>query len=106
MGVTSRIGAVFRLRRSRGGDGFRPHPAPSPGAPHKELGRRQPTRPASARSVEVPHTRVATSAVERLRENAPNAPIEVPLLIAQGLSDVVIDPSVNDAYVKERCAAG
>jgi len=43
---------------------------------------------------------------ERLRENAPNAPIDVPLLIAQGLADVVIDPSVNDAYVEERCAAG
>jgi alpha-beta hydrolase superfamily lysophospholipase len=43
---------------------------------------------------------------ERLRENAPNAPIAVPLLIAQGLADIVIDPSVNDAYVAERCAAG
>jgi acetyl esterase/lipase len=43
---------------------------------------------------------------DRLRENAPESPITVPLLIAQGLTDVVIDPSVNDAYVEERCAAG
>ena len=43
---------------------------------------------------------------ERLRENAPNAPIDVPLLIAQGLADDVIEPMVNDDYVAERCAAG
>ncbi len=43
---------------------------------------------------------------ERLQENAPNAQIDVPLLIAQGLTDSVIDPAVNDDYVAERCAAG
>lgn len=43
---------------------------------------------------------------ERLRENARTAPLAVPLLIAQGLTDIVINPSVNDAYVEERCAAG
>jgi hypothetical protein len=43
---------------------------------------------------------------ERLRENAPTAPTDLPLLIVQGLADVVIDPSVNDAFVKERCVAG
>ena len=43
---------------------------------------------------------------ERLRENAPDHLIDVPLLIAQGLTDAVVYPEVNDAYVAERCAAG
>lgn len=43
---------------------------------------------------------------ERLRENAPNSLVTAPLFIAQGLSDVVIDPVVNDDFVKAQCAAG
>lgn len=43
---------------------------------------------------------------QRLRENAPNGQIPVPLLIAQGTTDVVVFPEVNDDYVKERCSAG
>jgi hypothetical protein len=43
---------------------------------------------------------------QHLKENAPDAPIGVPLLIGQGLADVVVYPQVNDTYVDERCAAG
>jgi pimeloyl-ACP methyl ester carboxylesterase len=42
----------------------------------------------------------------RLEQNTPARPIQAPVLIAQGLSDVVVPPSVTDAYVEERCAAG
>jgi pimeloyl-ACP methyl ester carboxylesterase len=41
----------------------------------------------------------------RLEQNTPDAPIQAPVLIAQGLSDVVVPPSATDAYVNERCAA-
>jgi pimeloyl-ACP methyl ester carboxylesterase len=41
---------------------------------------------------------------EKLRENAPNLPIAVPLLVVQGLKDPVIPPSVTDAFVDQRCA--
>ena len=43
---------------------------------------------------------------ERLRENAPNQRIDLPVLVVQGLADAVIDPTVNDTYVDQRCAAG
>jgi pimeloyl-ACP methyl ester carboxylesterase len=42
----------------------------------------------------------------RLEENTPNGPIKAPVLIAQGLSDTVIPPSVTESYVEERCSAG
>jgi pimeloyl-ACP methyl ester carboxylesterase len=42
----------------------------------------------------------------RLEQNTPDGPIQAPVVIAQGLSDVVAPPSVTDAYVEERCAAG
>ncbi len=42
----------------------------------------------------------------RLAQNTPNRAIAAPVLIAQGLSDVVIPPRAMDDYVKERCAAG
>jgi pimeloyl-ACP methyl ester carboxylesterase len=42
---------------------------------------------------------------DRLRENAPNQPIDVPLLVIQGLDDAVVPPSVTDAFVDQRCAA-
>jgi pimeloyl-ACP methyl ester carboxylesterase len=42
----------------------------------------------------------------RLEQNTADAPIQAPVVIAQGLSDVVVPPSATDAYVEERCAAG
>jgi pimeloyl-ACP methyl ester carboxylesterase len=42
----------------------------------------------------------------RLEQNTPDRPIQAPVVIAQGLSDIVVPPSVTDAYVEERCAAG
>jgi dienelactone hydrolase len=43
---------------------------------------------------------------QRVKENNPTAPIAAPLLVAQGLSDDIIQPSVTDSYVQGRCAAG
>ncbi|WP_309112758.1 alpha/beta fold hydrolase [Saccharothrix sp.] len=42
----------------------------------------------------------------RLRENTPTGPIPAPLLVAQGGSDPLILPSVQDGYVRRRCATG
>ena len=42
----------------------------------------------------------------RLEQNTPNGLIKAPVVIAQGLSDIVVPPSATDAYVEERCAAG
>jgi pimeloyl-ACP methyl ester carboxylesterase len=42
----------------------------------------------------------------RLEQNTPDRLIQAPVVIAQGLSDIVVPPSVTDAYVEERCAAG
>jgi pimeloyl-ACP methyl ester carboxylesterase len=42
----------------------------------------------------------------RLEQNTADGPIQAPVVIAQGLSDVVVPPSATDAYVEERCAAG
>jgi pimeloyl-ACP methyl ester carboxylesterase len=42
----------------------------------------------------------------RLEQNTPDGPIQAPVVIAQGLSDMIVQPSVTDAYVDERCAAG
>jgi hypothetical protein len=42
----------------------------------------------------------------RLEQNTPDSPIKTPVVIAQGLSDIVVPPSATDAYVEERCAAG
>jgi pimeloyl-ACP methyl ester carboxylesterase len=42
----------------------------------------------------------------RLEQNAADGPIQAPVVIAQGLSDIVVPPSASDAYVEERCAAG
>ena len=43
---------------------------------------------------------------DRLKQNAPDALIKVPIVIAQGLSDMAVSPSVTEAYVEERCSAG
>jgi pimeloyl-ACP methyl ester carboxylesterase len=42
----------------------------------------------------------------RLEQNTADGPIQAPVVIAQGLSDVVVPPCATDAYVEERCAAG
>lgn len=43
---------------------------------------------------------------ERLAQNVPTWPIEVPVLIAQGLADEIVQPSIQARYVNRRCAAG
>jgi pimeloyl-ACP methyl ester carboxylesterase len=42
----------------------------------------------------------------RLAENTADRTIAVPVLIAQGLADSVVQPQVTDAWVEERCDAG
>ncbi|MGE0028555.1 MAG: lipase family protein [Thermoleophilia bacterium] len=42
----------------------------------------------------------------RLQENVPNAPIQAPLLVAQGLADNLVLPAEQRAWVTGRCAAG
>jgi uncharacterized membrane protein HdeD (DUF308 family) len=42
----------------------------------------------------------------RLAENTPTRPIRVPVLIAQGLEDPLVRPTVQRAYVNQRCHAG
>lgn len=42
----------------------------------------------------------------RLEQNTPDAPIEAPVVIAQGLSDTVVPASVTNSYVTERCSGG
>jgi pimeloyl-ACP methyl ester carboxylesterase len=44
--------------------------------------------------------------VARLAQNAADHPIAAPVVIAQGLADVVVPPPATDAYVDGRCAAG
>jgi hypothetical protein len=42
----------------------------------------------------------------RLAQNTAAHPVAAPVIIAQGVSDVVVPPPATDAYVDERCAAG
>ena len=42
----------------------------------------------------------------RLAQNKADHPIKAPVVIGQGLSDIVVPPPATDAYVEERCAAG
>lgn len=42
----------------------------------------------------------------RLAQNVPTRPIGVPLLVAQGLSDELVLPQIQQRWVSERCAAG
>jgi pimeloyl-ACP methyl ester carboxylesterase len=42
----------------------------------------------------------------RLKQNTAGGLITAPVVIAQGLSDIVVPASATDAYVEERCAAG
>src|SRR5213076_3469957 len=41
----------------------------------------------------------------RLEQNTADGPITAPVVIAQGLSDIVVPSSATDAYVEERCSA-
>jgi alpha-beta hydrolase superfamily lysophospholipase len=43
---------------------------------------------------------------ERLEENIPRGPIDVPLLVAQGEDDQLVLPEAQADYVEARCAAG
>jgi pimeloyl-ACP methyl ester carboxylesterase len=42
----------------------------------------------------------------RIEQNTADGPIKAPVVIAHGLSDIVVPPSATDAYVEERCSAG
>ncbi|WP_158543239.1 lipase family protein [Dyella psychrodurans] len=42
----------------------------------------------------------------RLRENIPNGKIQAPLLIAQGLADQLVAPSIQNAFVRSACERG
>jgi len=42
----------------------------------------------------------------RIEQNTADGLIKAPVVIAQGLSDIVVPPSATDAYVEERCSAG
>ena len=42
----------------------------------------------------------------RLAQNTADQPIAAPLMVAQGLGDIVVPPSATAAYVDARCAAG
>ncbi|WP_136708373.1 lipase family protein [Agromyces sp. H66] len=42
----------------------------------------------------------------RLDQNVPRGAIDAPLLVAQGLADPLVEPSVQDAYVRDRCDEG
>ena len=44
--------------------------------------------------------------VARLEANAANGAIAAPLVIVQGLGDMVVPPAATNAYVDARCAAG
>lgn len=44
--------------------------------------------------------------VARLAQNAATTAIAAPVVIAQGLADVVVPRAATDAYVQQRCAAG
>jgi pimeloyl-ACP methyl ester carboxylesterase len=42
----------------------------------------------------------------RLEQNTADGLITAPVVIAQGLSDIVVPPHVTEAYMEERCSAG
>ena len=51
-------------------------------------------------------TSLAERLAARLEQNAANCAIAAPLVVVQGLADVVVPPAATDAYVAARCAAG
>lgn len=50
--------------------------------------------------------RVAGVLGRRLAENIPKGSISVPLLIAQGMADPLVLPSLQRTYVNQRCHGG
>jgi pimeloyl-ACP methyl ester carboxylesterase len=42
----------------------------------------------------------------RLRENDPNGPIAVPLLVVQGMADQMVSPEITGRFVQQQCLAG
>jgi pimeloyl-ACP methyl ester carboxylesterase len=63
---------------------------------------------ALAMTFEGPALTTSTNAAleARLAQNTANRAIAAPVLIAQGLADVVVPPPATDLYVVERCDAG
>jgi hypothetical protein len=51
-------------------------------------------------------TSTNTALAARLTQNTADHPIASPLVIAQGLADIVVLPPATDAFIDERCAAG
>jgi len=47
-----------------------------------------------------------TALASRLVQNTADKPIAAPLVIAQGLADMVVPPIATDNFVHQRCAAG
>ena len=52
------------------------------------------------------NTRSSAALTARLTQNIADKPIAVPVVIAQGLADIVVPPAATDAFVSQRCAAG
>ncbi len=52
------------------------------------------------------NTRSSAAFRSRLTQNTADKPIGAPVVIAQGLDDVVVPPAATDAFVNQRCAAG
>jgi glyoxylase-like metal-dependent hydrolase (beta-lactamase superfamily II)/acetyl esterase/lipase len=42
----------------------------------------------------------------RLRENDPNGPIAVPMLVVQGMADEMVSPEITGRFVQQQCLAG
>lgn len=63
---------------------------------------------ALTKTFEGPALAVSTNATlaARLAQNTADQPIAAPVIIAQGLADIVVPPAATDAYVNERCADG
>jgi pimeloyl-ACP methyl ester carboxylesterase len=52
------------------------------------------------------NTRSSAALTARLTQNIADKPIAAPVVIAQGLADVVVPPAATDAFVSQRCTAG
>jgi len=51
-------------------------------------------------------TATSRALAARLAQNTADHMIAVPVVVAQGLADVVVPPAATDSYVGQRCAAG
>jgi pimeloyl-ACP methyl ester carboxylesterase len=52
------------------------------------------------------NTRASAAFTSRLAQNVADKPITAPVVIAQGLADIVVPPAATDAFVNQRCTAG